>query len=99
MRLREREKREVTIFDLAERGEDAYIWGAHRRIRAAVYPLGSGIDARVYGERIRQTRLMLYDGPEMLKAGMGVCVEKEEPDYRVAALERWDHWKATLEKI
>ena len=103
MRLRERDKRTIIVRrpDEDALSEDAYAWGDTMTIRAAVYPAGRELDAQVYGERISDMRVMLYDGPEALEIGMGVCVEPGDgvPDYRIIRLEQWTHVRATLERI
>lgn len=115
MRLRERDKRTAGIWTFTGMDEDIYTWGTGRKIRAAVYPLGRETDARIYGERIRDMRVMLYDGEGPLEVGMGVYIQEDaparedgertpgaqmrRPNYRIIALERWTHWKATLQRI
>lgn len=99
MRLRERDKQAVTLRECAGNDDDVYAWGPETAIRAAVYPAGRSLDARVYGERIGDIRLMLYDGDVPLEVGMGVALSGGAPAFRIVALERWDHWRATLERI
>lgn len=101
MRLLERAKRDVTLYDCAGMDDDAYLWGEGRAIRAAVYPRGKSLGSAVYGDRIKNMRLMLYDGEEELCEGMGVRVDKEDgpPDYRIQSVEAWDHQAAVLEWI
>ena len=103
MRLRERDKRTIIVRrpDEDALNEDAYAWGDTMTMRAAIYPAGRELDAQVYGERISDMRVMLYDGPEALEIGMGVCVNDAGgvPDYRIIRLEQWAHVRATLERI
>jgi hypothetical protein len=68
-------------------------------IRAAVYPAGGELDARVYGERARDMRLLLYDGGEALATGMGVSLSGGTPEYRIVSMEGWSHQRALLERI
>jgi hypothetical protein len=103
MRLREREKRTLTV-RLPEEGalsEDVIAWGEGFEIRAAIYPNGREIDVKLYGERVNDMRLMLYEGAKALDVGMGVCVDVSDgvPDYRIIRIEQWAHTRATLEKI
>lgn len=103
MRLRERDKRTLTVFQPLDGAlnEDAFAWGESHDIRAAIYPAGRELDAQVYGERIGEMRLMLYEGAMALDVGMGVCVEATDgvPDYRIIRMEKWAHTRATLERI
>lgn len=100
MRLRERDKRNVNVFRPEGEDEDVYRWGECYEIRAAVYPNRRSIDAKVYGDRIRETQLMLYDGDLLrLDVGMGVSMDGDVPAWRIASVERWDHQTAVLERI
>ena len=101
MRLRERDKRQVRVFAYAGAQGDRYIWEECAAIRAAVYPLRSAVEAREAGERMSDMRLLLCDEAIPLAVGMGVCVEAADgrPDFRITALETWDHARATLERI
>lgn len=103
MRLRERDKRTLTLRTPKEGSlsEDVIEWGESRVIRAAIYPAGRELEAQVYGERISDMRLMLYEGAAKLEVGMGVCVDVTDdvPDYRIIRIEQWAHTRATLERI
>lgn len=99
MRLRERDKRDVIVYAFTGMDEDVYTWGRGRCIRAAVYPAGCSVDKRVYGEGVKEERLMLYDGDEPLCAGMGVSLDGGTPAYRIVSIERWSHVRAVLERI
>ena len=101
MQLRERDKRTLTVRAFTGRKEDAYTWGEAFLIRAAIYPAQETLEKRITGERTRDERILLYDGPERLKVGMGVCIEAAdgEPDYRITALEQWSHQRGRLVRI
>lgn len=99
MRLRERDKQPVLLWTWTGMDEDRYTWGEATPIRAAVYPAGERLDPKVYGERIGDMRLMLYDGPVALAPGMGVALGEGAPQYRIASVERWAHQRALLEWI
>ena len=101
MRLRQRDKRQMKVFAYAGAQGDRYVWGESTAIRAAVYPLRNAGEAQEAGERISDMRLMLCDAATPLAVGMGVCVEASNgrPDFRITALETWDHTRATLERI
>lgn len=102
MRLREADKRDVTLKPTGTPQDGVYTWGEGIAIRAVIRPLTGTIAAQMYGDKLSQTRLMLYEGPELLALGMGLCVEvpgEASCDYRITALEQWDHWRATLEWI
>lgn len=103
MRLREASKQQVTIRSPVESAnEDVYAWGDGTDIRAVVQPLSGGLERQRWGDRAATMQLMLYDGPENLELGMGVCVDvaADAPcDWRVVELEKWDHQRATLEWI
>ena len=100
MRLRERDKREVIVFLPEGMDDDVYLWGECYEIRAAVYPNRRELDAKVYGDRIVETQLMLYDGDLLrLDVGMGVSLDGDAPAWRIRSVERWDHQTAVLEEI
>ena len=102
MRLQEKNKRDM-ILRLRAGGADVPIWGPGTAIRAVIQPASSKILAEMYGERINKMKLLLYDGPETLKEGMGLCVDVagDQPcDYRIISAEAWSgHQKAILEWI
>lgn len=99
MRLRERDKRDVQIYEPLGRNDDVYLWGQKKAIRAAVYPAGRSLDPKVYGERVSEMRLMLYDGAEKLEVGRGVSLDGALPAYLIRSVEAWDHQRAALELI
>lgn len=100
MRLRERDKQRVTVYALLGMNDDVYTWKPQKTvIRAAVYPAGRNLDPKVYGDRITEMRLMLYDGDVALEVGMGVSLDGALPAYRIRSMERWDHTRAVLEMI
>lgn len=99
MRLRELDKRDAALWAFTGMDDDIYTWGEKTPIRAAIYPGGRTLEARVYGEGMKDVRLMLYDGSVPLELGMGVSLDEDTPQFRIIALERWDHWRATLERI
>ena len=56
-------------------------------IRAVIQPMSGHVAAQIYGMEITNKRRMLYDGPEEITLGMGVCVDTDGPcDYRVEEL-------------
>lgn len=99
MRLRERDKRDVTLRACTGFDDDVYLWGDATPISAAIYPNRRGIDAKVYGEKIEETRLLLYDGDVRLAVGMGVSESEGAPMWRIKSLEDWGHQSAVLEWI
>ena len=99
MRLREKDKRDVIISAFTGMHDDVYTWGEQAAVRAAVYPMGQGLDSRVYGDCIQDRRLMLYDGEEKISVGMGVSLDGGAPAYRITALEAWSHVRAEIERI
>lgn len=100
MRLRERDKQKVSIYPWLGERDDGYEWGEPQIIRAAVYPMGESVSTSAYGERIKDSRLMLYDGKEEIKVGMGISLDGDQPAYRVINIERWSgHMRAVLERI
>ena len=99
MRLREKDKRDVIISTFTGMHDDVYTWGEQAAVRAAVYPMGQGLDFRVYGDCIQDRRLMLYDGEEKISVGMGVSLDGGAPAFRVVSVEAWDHTRAILERI
>lgn len=99
MRLRERDKREIRVHPLLGLSDDAYMWGAGKTIRAAVYPAGRNLDPKIYGDRVKEMRLMLYDGDMALEVGMGVSLDAALPAWRITEIEAWDHKRIVLEWI
>lgn len=99
MRLRERDKQDVNVHKQLGRSDDVYQWHGATKIRAAVYPAGRSLDPKVYGDRVTEMRLMLYDGDAELELGMGVSLDGALPAYRIVSLEKWDHQRAVLELI
>lgn len=99
MRLRERDKRDVILRACTGLNDDAYTWGEATAIRAAVYPAGRRLDPQVYGERVTDMRLLLYDGSLALEVGMGVALRDGPPEWRIDSLEAWTHQTAVLERI
>lgn len=99
MRLRERDKRDVTLRACTGFDDDVYLWGEAVPIRAAIYTNRRAIDAKVYGDKIVETRLLLYDGDVRLEAGMGVSEDDGAPAWRIKSLEPWSHQAAVLELI
>ena len=103
MRLRERDKRDVTVSARTGFDDDVYLWEKGETIRAGVFPNTRAIDAQIYGERVRETRLMLYDGEDgkeiKLKAGMGVTLDGDVPEYLIKSVEGRAHQTAVLELI
>ena len=99
MRLCEQDKRDVHISAWTGMHDDVYTWGETAVIRAAVYPMGQGIHSSVYGDGVKDTRLLLYDGKEALCVGMGVSLDGGTPAYRIVSIERWRHTRAVLESI
>lgn len=100
MRLRERDKRDMTVAACTGFDDDVYVWGEQRPIRAAVYPLSRSIDAKIYGDKVRDMRRLLYDGEDvLLEVGMGVSLDGNAPAWRIQSVERWDHQSAVLELI
>lgn len=100
MRLRERDKQDMTIAACTGFDDDEYGWGQRWPIRAAVYPNTSAIDAKVYGDKRRETKRLLYDGDEVkLEVGMGVSLDGKTPAYRIVSAEDWDHQACVIEMI
>lgn len=100
MRLRERDKQDVRVYALLGLSDDVYMWDSKvKKIRAAVYPAGRNIDQKVYGDKIREMRLMLYDGEEALEVGMGVSLDGALPAWHIKSIEKWDHQRIVLEMI
>lgn len=70
-------------------------------LKAAVYPSEAEGEARISGERMEETRVLLCEDTDALAVGMGVCVDAADgrPDFRVVSLEKWDHTRAVLRRI
>ena len=71
-------------------------------IQANISPASGKLQAEVYGERLNYMLNMLYDCPEYINEGDGICVyiSKEiKPDYKVISIKRYSHLFIELEKI
>lgn len=70
---------------------------------AAIQPVSSEMKQTLYGEEKSEVRLMLTRDSARLKAGYGVCVEREDGvcDFRIAEpVEHWGtHQRAVLKRI
>jgi len=73
-----------------------------REIQANISPASGKLQAEIYGERLNYILNMLYDGPETINEGDGICVyvsKDNEPDYKVISIKRYSHLFIELEKI
>lgn len=71
-------------------------------IQANIYPASGKLQAEIYGEKLNYILNMLYDGPESINEGDGLCVyvfNDNEPDYKVISIKRYSHLFIELEKI
>ena len=71
-------------------------------IQANISPASGKLQAEIYGERLNYILNMLYDGPEIINEGDGICVyvpSNNEPDYKVISIKRYSHLFIDLEKI
>lgn len=71
-------------------------------IKANVSPASGKLQAEIYGERLNYMLNMLYDGPQELREGDGMCVyvsKDSKPDYKVISIKRYSHKAIELEKI
>ena len=72
------------------------------QIKANIYPATGKLQAEIYGERLNYIRNMLYDGPEILNEGDGICVyvsQEDKPDYKIISKKPYSHQVLELEKI
>ena len=106
MRLMERDKRTVYLRrKSAEKdayGEPVTVWGKPLAIRAACQPAGGALDAQIYGTRVKSMYTLFYDGTESIQPGDGLCIhvpDDAHPDYRVSAVQAWDHLRIDAELI
>lgn len=99
MRLRERDKRNVTLCDTGASG-DRYSWRPGIPLRAVLRPGTSRVMTVLYGERAGRMLEMLYDGGHWLQVRQGLCVEVGSGascDYRIVHVERHSgHQRAHL---
>ena len=106
MRLNERDKRTLYL-RRRDFGKDAYgepfsRWAEPVAIRSACQPSGSTLDASVYGRRIKAMYVLFFDGLEDIREGDGLCIHvasTAHPDYRVVAVQGWDHRRIDAELI
>lgn len=64
----------------------------YRMIGAVIRPLSGTLAARMYGEPLQETRLLLTWPGGDLAVGMGVCVDvgpQDAPDWRVVYVACW----------
>ena len=73
--------------------------------RAVVQPFDDKhqLQPTMYGVNTRGMKVLYYEEPDVLKAGMGACLDvaADAPcDYRIIGVESWDgHDRAYLERI
>ena len=71
-------------------------------IQANIYPASGKLQAEIYGERLNYILNMLYDGPQIINEGDGICVyvsKESEPDYKIISIKQYSHLFIELEKI
>ena len=72
-------------------------------IKANIYPACGKLQAEIYGERLNYIQNMLYDGPEKLNEGDGICYKAraiEKPDYKIISIKEYtSHKLLELEKM
>lgn len=78
--------------------EDAY-----QPLLGSLQPLSGSLVAQMYGERLRNMRLLLAAPAAPVNEGDGVCVDvpgEESPDFKVVYVARWSrHLVVHLEYI
>jgi len=109
MRLLERDKRMLYLRRKVEGAKDEYnetiagtTWGEPVMIRAACRSAAGALDAQIYGVRMKSMYTLFYTGPEQVQPGDGLCVHvtaDEHPDYRVTAVQNWEHRRIDAELI
>lgn len=93
-------KRKTVIEDNEGGKYPGYLDGIE--IQANIYPASGKMQAEIYGERLNYILNMLYDGPQAINEGDGICVyvsKESEPDYKVISIKRYSHLFIELEKI
>lgn len=93
-------KRKIVIEDNEGGKYPGYSEGIE--INANISPASGKLQAEIYGERLNYILNMLYDGPETINEGDGICVyvpAHNEPDYKVISIKRYSHLFIELEKI
>ncbi|WP_027639399.1 hypothetical protein [Clostridium cadaveris] len=71
-------------------------------IKANISPASGKLQAEIYGQRLNYMLNMLYDGPQELREGDGMCVyvsKDSKPDYKVISIKHYSHKVIELEKI
>ena len=71
-------------------------------IQSNIGPASGKLQAEIYGERLNYILNMLYDGPQTINEGDGICVyvfKDSNPDYKVISIKRYSHLFIELEKI
>lgn len=71
-------------------------------IQSNIGPASGKLQAEIYGERLNYILNMLYDGPQTINEGDGICVyvsKDSDPDYKVISIKRYSHLFIELEKI
>lgn len=93
-------KKKTTIED--EEGNMYADYSEPIEIKANIYPASGKLQAEIYGERLNYIQNMLYDGPEKLNEGDGICIfvdKDSKPDYKIISIKSYSHQLIELEKI
>ena len=106
MRLIERDKRTLHLrrrgAAIDPYGEPVPEWGEPVALRAVCQPAAGALDAQIYGRRVKAMYTLFFDGLEPVRPGDGLCIHvaaQAHPDYRVIAVQGWDHQRADAELI
>lgn len=104
MRIRNKKTYYLKKKEVIEDGEGGKypVYSDFTELQANISPASGKLQAEVYGERLNYILNMLYDGPEFINEGDGVCVyvtKESKPDYKVISIKRYSHLFIELEKI
>ncbi len=76
------------------------IYGVAQEDTAVIWPAGGKVQAEMYGLKLGYMLNMNYYGALDIAVNDGVCIESNEPDYKVIAIKEYTKFKfIELERI
>lgn len=76
------------------------VYGEPQEDKAVIWPAGGKIQAELYGLRLAYMLNMNYYGTLDIAENDGICIETDEPDYRVVSIKQYTKFKLIeIEKI
>lgn len=76
------------------------VYGDAQEDKAVIWPAGGKVQAEMYGLRLGYILNMNYYGELDIDENDGICIESDEPDYKVISIRKYTKFKLIeLEKI